>query len=83
MPSNSRTARWHRLLLIPAWFVAQLVWKSFQQGSFLGGMEAMTSLESLWFSLVVVVVVVLYANNYQLVFGKDTKQQQKPGAPEK
>jgi hypothetical protein len=43
----------------------------------------MTSIESLWISVVVITVIVLYARNYQVVFGKESEQKRKPATPEK
>ncbi len=73
----------HRLWLIPIWFVAQYIW------NFLSGMSAgqaldmMTSLNSLWISAVVITVIVLYAKNYQVVFGRDEERQKNSSAPKK
>jgi len=60
-----------RLLLIPAWFVAQYVWDLFPSWDFVGALEAMTSPISLMTSLLVIVVIVLWANKYQVVFEDD------------
>jgi hypothetical protein len=58
-----------RLLLIPAFLVFQYVRNLFSGMSAVGSLEGMTSLGSLFFSFVVVVVVVLYANGYEVAFG--------------
>lgn len=81
MSSNSRATLRRRLLLIPVWFAAQYAWNLLHQGSPVGAFEEMTTLESLWTSLVVVAVVVLYANNYQVVFRN--KVQENPGSEKK
>ncbi len=48
-------------------------------------LDMMTSIESLWISAFVITVVVLYANNYQVVFGggaaENPEQTEKPTAP--
>ena len=69
--------RRRRLLLIPAWLIFQYVKNLFSGMSGGGAFEAMTSLESLFFSLVVVAVVVLYANGYQVAFGDNAAQKPK------
>lgn len=74
------TAAKHRLLLIPAWLLAQFVWNLFSGLPAGQALDTMTSIESLWASAVVITVIVLYARNYQVVFGKDP---QKPATPEK
>ena len=70
--------RRRRLLLIPAWLVFQYFKNLFSGMSGVGAIEAMTSIESLFFSDVVVAVVVLYANGYEVAFGSNAKQESKP-----
>ncbi len=72
-----------RLLLIPVWLVAQYVWNLFSGMSASQALAMMTSIESLWISVVVITVIVLYARNYQVVFGKESEQKRKPATPEK
>jgi len=60
-----------RLFLIPAWLVAQFAWNLFSGSSLRSAFEEMTSLNSIWASLVVIVAIVLYARGYQVAFGKD------------
>lgn len=72
-----------RLWLIPAWLVAQYIWNLFSGMSGVAAFETMTSIESLWISAVVITFIVLYANNYQLAFGKEAKQTKKPIIPQK
>ncbi len=67
-----------RLFLIPVWLVAQYAWNAYSQGSFVHGFEAMTSLDSLWVSFVVIVAVVYYAMK-----AKRPEQAPKAAAPEK
>jgi hypothetical protein len=76
---QAKTATKHtrRLLLIPVWLLAQYVHNLLSGMSMGQALAMMTSLESLLFSLVVVVVVVLYANGYQVAFGGAATQEQK------
>jgi hypothetical protein len=57
-----------RLLLIPAWLVAQFVWNMFSGASATDALSNMTSISSLWISAVVIIAIVLYAKNYQVVY---------------
>lgn len=70
--------RKRRLLLIPAWLLAQFFQSFHQQGSSVGAFEKMTSLNDLWLSFVVIVVVVLYANRYEVVFEHQAGEKPKP-----
>jgi hypothetical protein len=67
-----------RLLLIPVWFLAQYVYNLFSGLSMGRSLAMMTSIESLWYSAVVVTVIVLYARNYQVVFGDGTAGKPEP-----
>jgi len=80
--NEQRARRRRRLLLIPAWLIFQYVKNLFSGTSAVGAFEAMTSLESLFFSLVVVVVVVLYANGYQVTYGSAETQKSPSSAGE-
>lgn len=80
---GKKSAHNRRLLLIPIWFLAQYIHNLFSGIPFGQALAMMTSIESLWYSVVVVTVIVLYARNYQVVFGKVAKQPQKPAALEK
>lgn len=64
-----------RLWLIPLWLVAQCVWIRTDVDSWLDALALMTSIEHLWPTAIVVTVVVLYANKYQLVYGKDAAKK--------
>lgn len=79
---RATTAR-RRLLLIPAWFLAQYIWNLFSGMSFSQALGMMTSIQDLWYSAVVVTIIVIYAKNYQVAFGKGTEDSQKRGEPEK
>ena len=70
-----------RFLLIPVWLVAQYLWNLFSGMSAGQALDMMTSINSLWISAVVITVVVLYARNYQVVFGN--KDPEKPEPAEK
>jgi hypothetical protein len=74
-----------RLWLIPVWFVAQYGRNLFSGMSTGQALGAMTSIGELWISALVIAVIVLYANNYQVVFGdRDAKKPEsieKPAAP--
>jgi len=69
--------RRRRLLLIPAWLVFQYVKNLFSGMSGVRAFEAMTSIGSLYVSVIVVVVVVLYANGYEVGFGNNAEQKPK------
>lgn len=73
----------HRLWLIPIWFVAEYIWNLLSGMSAGQALDMMTTLNSLWISAVVITVVVLYAKNYQVVFGKDEERQKSSSAPKK
>lgn len=70
-----------RLWLIPLWLLAQCIWIRIDNApSWLDAIALMTSIEHLWYSAVVIVVIVLYANNYQVVYGKpETKKRDSNG----
>lgn len=74
---GKRVTHNRRYLLIPVWFLAQYVHNLFLGMSAGQALDMMTSIEDLWFSLVVVVVVVLYANGYGVEFGKGPDQKPK------
>jgi hypothetical protein len=79
---GQRTRLRQRLLLIPVWLIFQYSKNLFSGMSPVGAFEAMTSLESLFFSLVVVAVVVLYANGYQVTYGSAETQKSPSSAGE-
>ena len=70
-----------RLLLIPAWFVAQYLWNMFSGMSFGQSLDMMTSINSLWISAVVITAIVLYAKNYQVVY--ESNATKKPSHTQK
>ncbi|MGB0063073.1 MAG: hypothetical protein WBP85_01395 [Terracidiphilus sp.] len=67
-----------RLLLIPAWLVAQYVYNLFSGMSAGLALAAMTSIAELWYSAIVIAVIVLYANNYKLEYGNKKAETPKP-----
>jgi hypothetical protein len=67
-----------RLLLIPAWLVAQFIWNLFSGASAFDALLDTTSIESLFTSAVVITGIVLYARGYEIGFGNDAAK--KPGA---
>ncbi len=72
-----------RFILIPAWFLAQYIHNLILGMSVGQALDMMTSIESLWYSVIVVTVIVLYARNYKVVFGKEPEQPREPVVPEK
>jgi len=71
-PGGKKATNNRRLLLIPAWFLAQYIWNLFSGMSAVQALSMMTTINSLWISAVVITAIVLYANDYQVVFGKDS-----------
>jgi len=60
-----------RLWLIPLWLLAQCIWIRIDAAqSWLDAISLMTSIEHLWYSGIVIVVIVLYANKYGLEYDK-------------
>jgi hypothetical protein len=80
---NKRQTAMHkrRLWLIPAWLVAKYLWNMVSGMSAGQALDAMTSINNLWISAVVITVIVLYAMNYQVTYEKAAKPK-KPAAPE-
>jgi H+/Cl- antiporter ClcA len=80
---DKKAKRNRRLLLIPVWFLAQYIYNLFSGMSLGQALGMMTSIESLWLSFVVVVVVILYANGYGVAFGTSPAKKPKPAVEDK